>query len=322
MEAARLGRARRPFYLIVNFATGYTGKTVLGGDPIFRYTVPVKGAKFDMPLYALMTDAGSDATYYDIIRERREYDGTRINRLFGNPQKLTIAAGSMLSGANRKVPADWFYFPEPMIIQRGESLQMIAAQAGYDYGGGASQGQLAPGALVPAAVDISSLRAVFQSERIFQDDDDEGQLSVDEQAEIQAQILTRRQRTVIVALDVPSDLIDKPAPLEFPELDDYALLLGFASGTAKGGGTTFLQNSVLQIATPGGDSWSNDDEGIPVSALCALPFDASNKQTFYRKLLTPYLVGPRRKNLSFNIASRGSLASDDDGKIVAILRTV
>lgn len=318
LEAARLGRARHPFYVVVNFGVGYSaGQMVSGALSAFEYAVPLHAAKFDFPIYAVMTDAGSNTAYYEILRNAYTQDGLSVKRFFGNSQKLTLAAGETLAGGGRQVPAEWFYLPNPTIIHEGEYLRMKAEQAGFG-----SSGKSGSGSFIVQEVDISESRAVFLSELILKEDAEEGKLTTDELDEIILQIQTRRQRTYVLFLDV--DYSDESTYLNvaLPELEEWGLIEAFASGTPTGGAANFIQHSLITIKDPNGKEWSNDNEGIPVGALCAFPFDANNKQVIWRKLLTSYLVAPRRENLTFSFEQRLGLGEDTTGKIAILIRTI
>lgn len=315
LTAAHEGRARQPFYLIVNFEDN-NAAVITGNQPALEYTVPRGGAKFSFPVYGLMTELTSDVVA-EIFRQQQTGDGYRIGRLFGTPQRLTLAAGNSRAGATRETPAEWFYWPEPVIIREGESLQMRLAQAGFEGSTEAGAGALP----VATQIDASGIRATFLSERIHREDARQGKLTVEEIDEITKQIRTRRQRTFIVFVDVDFASVATYQGVTLPELDEWALITGFVSGTPTGGASNFLQYSQVLIEDPNGIEWSNDSEPIPVSALCAFPFDANNKQVFSRDLLTPYLVGPRRENLSFTFSQRAALGTDTTGKIGIVLRT-
>lgn len=308
MQAAHEGRARQPFFLVANFATGYTGLSLTSLIPSFEYAFPKGGAKRDLPFYACMTNAGNGAGLFEIFRNIYTLDGVSVQRFFGTAQRLTLAAGDTRWGAAgiggaRDLPADWFYYANPLIVREGESLGI----------------RIEHGA---ANVAVSVLRAVFLSELILKEDETEGKLTEDEIDEITKQILTRRQRTVIAFIDVDLNDAGKSINVALPELDEWAMVLGFASGTATGDATKVLREAYVSINDPNGREWSNDNEPILVSALAALPFDANNTQTRYRKLLTPYLVGPRRENLNFTFSAGNASDPETIGKLAVILRTV
>lgn len=321
LRAAQQGRARQPWFLVVNFEDGYETVTpyVAGSLPPLEYSVPRGGAKFDFPVYACMTELAGTGISAEIYRQQQTVDGFRVGKLFGTPERLVVAAGeSPIVAASRAVPNEWFFYPDAPIIRKSESLRMQLVQAGY--GGSADGGA---GAFPPiVATDITGYRAVFLSELLHGETSEEGKLTDKEIEEISRQISTRRQRTFMEFVDVDFSAAAKYEKLTLPELNEWALVVGFTMGTPTGGANNYLKYSQVRIQNPNGTEWTNDNEAIPILVLAAPLFDASNKQIFSRDLLTPYLVGPRRENLSFTFSQRAALGTDTVGKLGVILRTV
>lgn len=312
MAAALEAKRRKPYFLVARMATGPTGGAGAGvlpnGVPI-NFSIPKNGLPRATAIYGGMTDAHLSTALFNIVRRRNLPVDVYEQSMLTNPQRALYFMGDMNDGANRIGPADWFIWPEAEYIEKGEPFNLIGQGDG-------------------ANADVSKCFAVFYGEQEYGEETAEGSFSTEDRADILRQIQGREQVTSVVTFDVD---YTKPATyteVQLPILDRWALLLGFASGVDATG--NYLRWSTVDVEGEREQRWSN--EAMPISALMSLPFDTSNKQVFYRNLLTPYLIRPGdSRRLKFTFAARAataggdyppSVTADTTGRIVAMIKTV
>jgi hypothetical protein len=313
LEAARMGKAHRPYFVVTDFSAT-RGGTVSGTTGPVDFVAPlgVGQPDFFLVLYSLLTDIGGAQfvgsnipPFANILTRRRVVGGVVTEEVFNTPARLEgLIAGSCALGDERYVPAEWFDFPEPIPLRPGQKIDINAQSS------------------TGAAIDLNQRFAVWRGERVFTDGSAEAQLSETEKTAIQKQITTRPRRTFITTANVNMNGgTNAYENIEFPDFKEWALILAFASVTASLGSAQYLQSGLVGIKDPNGYDWHN--ALMPLAALMGLLFDPDDTHATWRPLLTPYLVGPGRKAPTFTFSARGGSATPDNaGKISALCVTV
>lgn len=313
MAAAELGRRIRPYFAVARLASlpdAGSGAGILpNGVPVQIQIPGQNGFPKRTAIYGAMTDAQRSTALFNIVRRRNLAEGIYEQNFLSSPQRALYFAGDTLHGALRIGPAEWYHWPEPEIYEKGEPLNLIGQGDGADS-------------------DVSKCFFTFYGEQERDPESEEGELTSDERAEITRQIRNREQTTGVARFNVDYTLPETYTEVRMPILERWSLLCGFASSTATAS-SSFLRWSTVDIQDARGQKLSN--EPIPIGALCAYPFDASNTQVWYRKLVTPYLLAPGDyRRLIFTFAKRtatgageypASVTADTVGKVVAVIRT-
>jgi len=311
VEAARLAKARRPRY-IVRRLDSLSGGLLYYNQPS-NYRLPDNGAPFKMPVYEILSDAMSEAAYFNIVRKYgARGGGTVADSYFTAPKQAALFAGDISPIGYRAAPPE-NPLPEPIVLEEGEALNLV--------GSGNPNLVIAGG-----SVDMSATLFVLKGAHIHPDDSREGRLTEDEREEIEAQVSRARPRFAIAYIDIDMTGGDPSKPfvdVRLPDLGEWATLEGFAMVELAG---AYLQWSTVEINDPRGHEWS--DNPIPITALCHYP--TAVKLLNWRRLAHSYLIAPGERQPLLTFAKRaatgglfpGVVAADTFGTLAAVYRTL
>lgn len=311
LEAARLGKARRPFWLVQRLDE-YGD---LQQQVPYNFRMPTEGLDFSAVFSGAATSDQRNTTRFNFV-DRSIYVGERTSRytIVGAADYAgsgRVLAGDLNVGDERRVTVPGFLpFEEPVIVVEGGWLNLEVTAGG--------------GVTVP----MDSLHFVLQGTQQYADTSDDGQLSETELASISQQIADTEPRGDFRAV-IQTEGVDNGGWAELPSFSEWNLLLGFASISSSGSLADLLWWVTAEIQDYRGHDWSNDR--LPLPALCAMPQD--DRVIAWRYLDHPYLVAPGKGRIKIRLTSLPATAAgempddapsqaDEVGTIVALLRPV